>query len=430
MKHFFKVLLILFYCNTNLNANSNNDFKEGYIISLNGDTTKGFLLVQISRNASEQCVFKPNANSANTIYKPGEIAGYRYLNGKYYISKEINIDSTTKKVVFLEFLIKGIASIYYYMDNEEHYYIEKYPNSLVELTEKERTFFDEGTSGREGSHTYIMPSKYKGKLMFALQDCPSINKEIQNTRLTHKSLIKLTKDYHEKVCNSESCIIYEKINTSAKVRFGVLMGFSKNQYNFGRQLISNYGNNYQIGAALKVSNIFMFNRHINLKTNFILEKDSKSYTLSLPDGVQYSHVTYNDVFYNLIDLRSLGNPSAYLPDMKADLEVIDLKIPITLNYDFNIKKTILTCGFGISNKIIMSQNKNFRVDDFYAVYGESIHSLLTGVIATTGIEGNWFGKHTFFVNVDYEYLTDFRSKVDNTLKLLNNQVSLQIGMYF
>ena len=420
MKHFFKVLLILFYCNTNLNANSNNDFKEGYIISLNGDTTKGFLLVQISRNASDQCVFKPNANSANTIYKPGEIAGYRYLNGKYYISKEINIDSTTKKVVFLEFLIKGIASIYYYMDYEEHYYIEKYPNSLVELTEKERTFFDEGTSGREGSHTYIMPSKYKGKLIFALQDCPSINKEIQNTRLTHKSLIKLTKDYHEKVCNSESCIIYEKINTSAKVRFGVLMGFSKNQYNFGRQLISNYGNNYQIGAALKVSNIFMFNRHINLKTNFILEKDSKSYTLSLPDGVQYSHVTYNDVFYNLIDLRSLGNPSAYLPDMKADLDVIDLKIPVTLNYDFNIKKTILTCGFGISNKIIMSQNKNFRVDDFYAVYGESIHSLLTGVIATTGIEGNWFGKHTFFVNVDYEYLTDFRSKVDNTLKLLNN----------
>jgi len=132
----------------------------------------------------------------------------------------------------------------------------------------------------------------------------------------------------------------------------------------------------------------------------------------------------------LIDLRSLGNPSAYLPDMKADLDVIDLKIPVTLNYDFNIKKTILTCGFGISNKIIMSQNKNFRVDDFYAVYGESIHSLLTGVIATTGIEGNWFGKHTFFVNVDYEYLTDFRSKVDNTLKLLNNQVSLQIGMYF
>jgi hypothetical protein len=94
------------------------------------------------------------------------------------------------------------------------------------------------------------------------------------------------------------------------------------------------------------------------------------------------------------------------------------------------KKTILTCGVGISNKIIVSQNKNFRVDDFYAVYGESIHSLLTGVIATTGIEGNWFGKHTFFVNVGYEYLTDFRSKVDNALKLINNQFSLQAGINF
>jgi len=239
------------------------------------------------------------------------------------------------------------------------------------------------------------------------------------------------KVYHEKVCNSESCIIYEKDNTSAKVKFGLLMGFSKNQYNFGGQLISNYGNNYQIGAALKVSNIFMFNSHINLKANFIFGKDSKSYTLSLPSGVEFCHVTYNDVFYNLIDLRYLGNQSAYLPDMKADLDVIDLKIPITLNYDFNIaEKSILTCGIGISNKIILSQNKNFRVVDFYANYGKSINSLLTGIIATTGIEGNWLGKHTFFVNVNYEHLIDFRSEIDNTLKLLNNQFSLQIGMYF
>jgi hypothetical protein len=280
MKHFFKVLLILFYCNANLKANSNNNFTEGYIISLNGDTTKGFLLSQESRNASAKCIFRPTADSESKIYKPGEISGYRYLNGKYYISKEINIDSTTKKVVFLEFLIKGMANVYYYMDNEEHYYIEKFPNGLLELTEKQVTYFKDG-------HSYISSPKYKGKLMYELQDCPGISNEIQNTRLTHKSLIKLTKDYHEKVCNSGSCIIYEKVNTSVIVKFGVLMGFSKNQYNFGRQLISNYGNIYQIGAALKISNFLMFNRHISLKANFSFEKDSKSYTLSS---------TYNSVY--------------------------------------------------------------------------------------------------------------------------------------
>ena len=346
MKHFFDILLILFFCNANLKASSNNDFKEGYVISLKGDTTKGFILEQISRNASEQCIFKLNAKSESKMYKPGEIAGYRYLNGKYYISKEINIDSTTKKVIFLEFLIKGMANVYYYMDTKEHYYIERSPIGLLELTEETTTYFD-------GSHNYVSQSKYKGKLIFELQDCPGIINEIQNTRLNHKSLIKLTKDYHEKVCNSESCIIYEKGNTSAIVKFGVLMGFSKNQYNFGGQLISNYGNTYQIGAALKMSNFLMFNRHISLNANFNFEKDSKSYTLSIPDGVLKCKTKYNDVIYVLNKINYGANGYPYLPSIMVDLNVVDLKIPITLNYDFNIaKKTILTCGVGISNKII------------------------------------------------------------------------------
>jgi len=78
----------------------------------------------------------------------------------------------------------------------------------------------------------------------------------------------------------------------------------------------------------------------------------------------------------------------------------------------------------------VSQNKNFRIDEYYSRYGKSINSLLTGVIVTTGIEGNWFGKHTFFVHVNYEYLVDLISNADPTLRLLNNQFSFQTGMYF
>ena len=210
------------------------------------------------------------------------------------------------------------------------------------------------------------------------------------------------------------------------------MGFSKNQYNFGEQIISNYGNNYQIGATLKVSNIFMFNEHFNLKANFIFEKDSKSYTLSLCDGVHNYPTTNNNDHSILNDINYGGGSSIpLLPSTKADLNVLDFKIPVSLNYDFNISKnTIYTFGIGISNKFILSQNKNFKVDYFYNRYGKSINSLISGVIATTGFEGNWFGKSTYFVNAAYEYLFDFRSRTDKTLKLYNKQLSLQIGMYF
>jgi hypothetical protein len=432
MKNFTFALLILLFCNSyNLKASSNKGFKEGYIITLEGDTINGFLLKQISRKASEECVFKTGDESASKIYKPGEISGYRYLNDKYYVSKEIKIDSITKKVVFLEFLIKGLANVYYYVDDMEHYYIEKFPAGLVELTEKERIFHQVTNSMREEDHAYIIPAKTKGKLITLLQDCPGIYDEILSTTLTHKSLIKLTKDYHEKMCNTESCIIYERDNTAARIKIGAIIGFSKNQYNFGGQCISNYANLYQIGAALKFSNILMFNEHLNLKVNILFEKDSKSYTLNLPDNTKHCYITYNDVSYNLIDLRHLGNPNAYLPSMKADLNVIDLKIPISINCDFNLtKNTIYTCGIGLSNKIILSQNKNFKVDEFYARYGKSINSLLNGIIVSTGIEGNWFGGQSFFINMSYEYLMDFRANVDNALKLKNNQFALQVGVYF
>lgn len=53
MKHFFNVLIILFVCSANLKASLDEIYKEGYVISINGDTTKGLLLNQISKNASK-----------------------------------------------------------------------------------------------------------------------------------------------------------------------------------------------------------------------------------------------------------------------------------------------------------------------------------------------------------------------------------------
>jgi len=158
-----------------------------------------------------------------------------------------------------------------------------------------------------------------------LQDCPDIANEIQNTRPNHASLIKLTKDYHEKMCNSESCIIYERGNTSLKVKFGILVGFSQNQYDFGGELISNYSSSYQIGAALKISNFLMFNEHLSAKINVLFE-NSKSYTLSLQDGTSYCITTYNNVVYTFNKTNYGTNGFPYLPSMKIDLNVLDLKL--------------------------------------------------------------------------------------------------------
>ena len=425
MKHFLKVVVILLFCYPSLYAQ--DGYKGGYILSLKGDTIKGLLLVQKSSSASENCVFKSGADGADKIYKPGDIIGYKYSDGKYYISKEISIDSTTKKLVFLEFLIKGMVNVYYYVDNTEHYYIEKQANDLMELTEQERVHIPDGSDLKDNTR-YIIPSKFKGKLTYMMQDCPSLMSEIQRTRPNHNSLIKLSKDYHNKMCSTESCIVYETVNTSSKFKFGLLAGFSGNKFNFGNRMTSNFGNNFQVGATMKVSNFLMFNERINLKGSILFEKDLNSYTFTICDDVPSYYVIYNNVPYQL---NKTNNSLAYIPSIKAKLNVMDIKIPITLNYDVNISKgIILNYGIGISNKIIISQNKNFEAVEFCRFYKKSINTLLSGGIATVGVEGNWLGNHPVFANLTYEYLVDFRSHADGTLRLTNTQLALQTGFYF
>lgn len=70
-------------------ATSQEDFHEGYIINNKLDTIKGF----IDQNSDNfyKCKFKFGNNSDIKTFAPSEIKGFRFLNGKYFISKKIKI---------------------------------------------------------------------------------------------------------------------------------------------------------------------------------------------------------------------------------------------------------------------------------------------------------------------------------------------------
>ena len=229
MKHLFLILSFFTFLSNTVFAITN--YERGYIITLKGDTIYGFLLNQKSQNAEKQCVFKETLNSESKTYKPGEIASYRFIDGKFYISKQITISPNPKqKVVFLEFLIKGISSIYYFIDKSgEYYYIEKEPYGLIELSEPIRI-----------SGNFILPPLYKGKLKVIMADCPDIVSEINDSKLNYSSLVELAKDYHNMVCKNESCIIYERKSVPIKLIWGISFGPSLSQYKFGDKFKSNY----------------------------------------------------------------------------------------------------------------------------------------------------------------------------------------------
>jgi len=153
------------------------------------------------------CKFK-GADQTIEEYSPNDIVSFRFINSKYYISKEVD-----SKKVFLEYLIKGKVNVYYLRDHKgDHYYLDKEDSELTEIPYKE------GITHIDDKPFFYSTNKHLGLLCFYMQDDPDIQKKVQNVKKPqHKNLIRLAEDYHNTVCDGEKCILYEKQHFQVKV---------------------------------------------------------------------------------------------------------------------------------------------------------------------------------------------------------------------
>jgi hypothetical protein len=316
----------------------------------------------------------------------------------------------------MEFLIKGKVNVYYLRDDfGDRYFVEKETSEIVELTEPIKTIYID-------EKRYIKPLIYKGKLISILSDCSDINSEIKNTQLNHISLIKLANNYHDKVCKTENCIVFER-QAKTKKQYSLMLGYSVNQLNFGSKLISNYGNSLQIGFSIDFNNLILSNERLGLNINFLIERDTK-YTLRKFDkNDSYNEkITYYGKTYNIN-----SNEGIFLvTKLDVNIDVIALKIPILFTYTYNLNKIDFYCGFGISNKFVLKQNNAFRYDEYYDAYGKSINSIFAGLTGSLGIKYKLNDSHSINFILMGDYLVDARG-AHETLRLKIPQVSFRIG---
>jgi hypothetical protein len=204
MNILFKVNLCFIFLLCLSDLKGQTDFRPGYVITNENDTLHGLIDYRGDTRNSKICVFKENATSASSEYLPGQIKAYRFSGSKYYVSKNI-LANGTKKDFFLEFLVNGIADLYYYRDvNNPHYFIEKRDGQLFELNNTEELI------KKDDIEYFRQKKEYIGLLKYAFADCPQLFEKINNTVLDTKSLVNITKKYHNYVCDDEKCIIYEK----------------------------------------------------------------------------------------------------------------------------------------------------------------------------------------------------------------------------
>ncbi len=193
------------------------DFRPGYVINLKNDTLIGDIDYRGDKLMSQLCVFKPQHLDKEVKYSPSDIKAYRFKDDRFFVSREVN-----GKQVFLEFLIKGKISMYYFRDKTgDHFFIEKEGTKLTELTYVEKILADTaklyqyeytrvGWIHNDKMYQYES-TLHIGILNYYMQDVPKLKSRIEDMKKPkHNTLINLAKDYHNAVCKDESCIIYQK----------------------------------------------------------------------------------------------------------------------------------------------------------------------------------------------------------------------------
>jgi hypothetical protein len=396
---------------TVLNCYAQNDWKPGYIIENSGDTIYGFIDNRDSRSNSKRCYFLKEDLGEKKILEPKDISGFRFINGKFFVSKTIPSGDSTQRM-FLEFIIHGKADIFHYKDDEDYFFIEK-DGQMYRLKNTSETQKKDATTFEAEKIIEHEKKEYIGVLNFLMYDA-KMQSEINNCTLATKSLLKVAKKYHERVCSGEQCIVYEK-KSNMHVKWGLHFGEAINNFNFGDRFVTNYNITSFLGCRLKFENVLDWAENVSFSTDITFHKFSK-YELH---QINYSAIVkYNNLVYTLYPGSKLN----------VDLKVIAIKVPITVNYLFSRGNVRPYVNLGISNTFILSQNKDFIYMDFNNFFKKSIPSyLLLGFVGRIGSEFILKNSHSIYCDINLDYS---QNSGTGAFIFTNKMYSFSIGYAF
>lgn len=295
------------------------NLKPGYIIDLKQDTIRGYVDYRNDVFNSEKCVFCDNPESDLKTFLPLDIYAYRIDESRYYVSKHIK-SGEAEKVVFLEYLVNGITSLYYLKDdNGERFFVEK-GNDLYELT-------NNVTIIKQGNDQYFKESNlYKGLLRVIYSDSPEIIPKINSARFDRRSMVNLSEKYHNLVCTDRECIIYEKSKKEAQLDFGPIarIEFHHSSYKkFLKPFDSSNSTFIMLGLAANIR-LLSINEKMNIGIKALVSKESTSasYSDTLTAFKSKSYLDYEKIgLHTAIDLKYIYPAGKFRPSFGIGPEI-------------------------------------------------------------------------------------------------------------
>lgn len=323
------IFLILFSISFLL-TNAQKNFKEGYVLLSETDTLTGLVNNNSYNMNAVICDFKPIGSDSVKKYYPNEIYGYRFKNGKYYVSKNITMDKRDT-VFFMECLIQGELKIFFLQSHSRinHYYASKDGVHLKELKYSKGVVYDESKMYEKETKEYI------GILNYLTSDCEEMKDDILRiNNPNHKKLIKFSEKYHNKVCNDKECVIYEK---KMPVQWQIEINGGWHAQTLDKDEYSSINNTF-LGVSAYLNNP-RFSERSYFGLGFVYEgkstkKDTGREYANFKIPISYGYVSpkkgFSPVFFGDVNIRNydlaIFTSISFRPGVKYDFGNTSLKI--------------------------------------------------------------------------------------------------------
>ena len=294
--------------------------EKGYIITNNSDTVYGFINFKQDYSLNIECEFYSENKTYIQIYKPTDIKGFSIINKKYFVSRIVEVDGINKNV-FLEFLVEGVVNLYYLQESDKTYYFIEKESVMYPLTNEEKVIVVNNKNYLKSSNQYV------GVLKYVFQDYPAILDKTDYTFFDQKSLINITKSYHNGICKDYKCIDYTK---STKIKYSIepVIGYINSSL-----YITNFRGN---------CNDWSLEYGINLR----FKPAIIHYSLNFLTGIYYT----NNYFSGYYDYTFDNIFIKYQYELKNSI----IKIPVIFEYSFTSAKFQPFVLAGFSNVFLLN----------------------------------------------------------------------------
>jgi hypothetical protein len=209
------ILFIVFFCTSILYGFSqSNIFEEGYYISLNNDTIRGFIRLDNDYSLVNEAVFKIAVDSKEKIIlTPNQTKKFVTKNHRIFERLELtkkHDGNTITYYLFGKVLVKGICSFYSIstssFDEDKAFVIEKNCNNYI-LTQNNKVI------SNNMNDITVKDFKYVGILNMLLGECDSIKNILPRIQFNENSIISIVQKYNRIMSKTNNTSVCKSIET-------------------------------------------------------------------------------------------------------------------------------------------------------------------------------------------------------------------------